>query len=97
MELSLFVAGITAFAASSIASPIGLNIPGILNLDIGNGHGLNLNVLGGLVHANIGGGRSGPKTPRTTSRPAAPVVAPTPPMAVAPAVPAVPAFPAFPF
>ncbi|KAJ2584764.1 hypothetical protein GGF44_003632 [Coemansia sp. RSA 1694] len=93
MKLSLFAA---VFAASSIAAPIGLNIPGILNLDIGGGNGLNLNVLGGLVHANIGG--RGSKTPRATPRPVTPIAAPTPPMPAfhaTPAVPAVPAIPAF--
>ncbi|KAJ1818827.1 hypothetical protein LPJ60_004113 [Coemansia sp. RSA 2675] len=52
MKYSIFVTSIVALATSSIASPIGLNIPGIINLDIGGGNGLNLNVLGGLVHAN---------------------------------------------
>ncbi|KAJ2446923.1 hypothetical protein GGI03_007458, partial [Coemansia sp. RSA 2337] len=74
---------ITALATSSVASPVGLNIPGIISLDVGGGNGLSLNVLGGLVHASVGG--RGTKTPRAA-----------PPAAVVPAVPAVPAVPFFP-
>ncbi|KAI8324178.1 hypothetical protein GQ54DRAFT_331941 [Martensiomyces pterosporus] len=41
----------------SAAAPSGLNIPGILSLDIGGSSGLELDVLNGLVHAEIGGHR----------------------------------------
>ncbi|KAJ2417445.1 hypothetical protein GGI10_000177 [Coemansia sp. RSA 2530] len=88
MKYSIFVTSIVALATSSIASPIGLNIPGIINLDIGGGNGLNLNVLGGLVHANVGG--HSPRPPKI------PTAAPVPAVPAVPAAPAVPAIPAFP-
>ncbi|KAJ2377345.1 hypothetical protein GGI05_006881 [Coemansia sp. RSA 2603] len=78
------------FLAASIASatrgaPIGLNIPGIINLELGSGNGLNLNVLGGLVHANVGGRGSRAKKPMEP--PMASV--PAPPAAAMPVVPIV--------
>ncbi|KAJ2879725.1 hypothetical protein IWW38_006069, partial [Coemansia aciculifera] len=90
---SLFVAG---FAASSIAAPIGLNIPGIVNLDIGGGNGLSLNVLGGLVHASIGGHGKAPRTTHSVAPVATPTPPATPPMTTAPVVHVVPIIPAFP-
>ncbi|KAJ2122793.1 hypothetical protein IW147_003077 [Coemansia sp. RSA 720] len=50
------------FSVASVAVILGgtqavlgaLTIPGIITLDLGNGNGLKLDVLGGLISANIG-------------------------------------------
>ncbi|KAJ2490000.1 hypothetical protein IWW37_003548 [Coemansia sp. RSA 2050] len=91
MKFSISVTGIVALATSAIASPIGLNIPGIINLDIGTDNGLSLNVLGGLIHANVGG-----RSPKALKIPMAAPVHAAPAVPAIPAVPAVPAVPAIP-
>ncbi|KAJ2223305.1 hypothetical protein IWW45_008376 [Coemansia sp. RSA 485] len=72
MKTSAIVAIVAAISSSAIATPVGLNIPGIISLDISNG--LNLNVLGGLVHANVGG------RGERTKKPAPPTVLAPPPV-----------------
>ncbi|KAJ1724810.1 hypothetical protein LPJ53_000946 [Coemansia erecta] len=80
---------IAVFAATIVSAthgaPIGLNIPGIINLELGSGNGLNLNVLGGLVHANVGGRGSRAKKPMEPPMAAVP----PPPAAAMPVVPIV--------
>ncbi|KAJ2787837.1 hypothetical protein GGI15_000406 [Coemansia interrupta] len=75
----------TTIASATRGAPIGLNIPGIINLELGSGNGLNLNVLGGLVHANVGG--RGSRANKPTQPPMAAV--PPPPAAAMPVVPIV--------
>ncbi|KAJ2566874.1 hypothetical protein IW140_004737 [Coemansia sp. RSA 1813] len=60
---------IITLLASAYAAPAGLKIPGILNLDLGgSAGGLHLDVLGGLINANIGGGhkKTTPRNPPAT-------------------------------
>ncbi|KAJ2141104.1 hypothetical protein IW142_005044 [Coemansia sp. RSA 564] len=53
------------FSVASVAVIMGgtqavlgaLTIPGIISLDLGNGDGLKLDILGGLISANIGNHR----------------------------------------
>lgn len=49
------IAFLTLLASSSVLAIPGLVIPGILSLELGEGNGLKINVLGGLVNAHIGG------------------------------------------
>ncbi|KAJ2005571.1 hypothetical protein GGI02_001854 [Coemansia sp. RSA 2322] len=82
MKLALITSSIVTIVSGVMATPNGLNIPGILNLDLGHGNGLELNVLGGLIHANIGGRGQRASKPATQS---------AAPLATASPVPAPPA------
>ncbi|KAJ1771055.1 hypothetical protein LPJ74_002642 [Coemansia sp. RSA 1843] len=66
---SVVATTIITLLASAYAAPAGLKIPGILNLDLGgSAGGLHLDVLGGLINANIGGGhkKTTPRNPPAT-------------------------------
>ncbi|KAJ1949995.1 hypothetical protein FBU59_000892 [Linderina macrospora] len=66
MKLSIVLSSLVALAA---ATP-GLNIPGILNLEFGGPNGgLSLNVLSGLVKADIGGSHKASKPPAAKPKP----------------------------
>ncbi|KAJ1800745.1 hypothetical protein LPJ59_000847 [Coemansia sp. RSA 2399] len=68
MKLTLSTTTIFTLIASAYAAPAGFRIPGILNLDLGgSAGGLHLDVLGGLINANIGSGhrKAVPKNPST--------------------------------
>ncbi|KAJ2760604.1 hypothetical protein H4S06_001638 [Coemansia sp. BCRC 34490] len=65
MKFVLSYTAVISLLTCAYAVPVGLKIPGILNLDIGHGNsGLHIDILGGLINANIGNGnkKNGPKT-----------------------------------